>query len=60
MAVFFEVYAKFGACTRTARFAHRCALANRHCAGFEPQRASPFMKRVKASQYSEKPPEPDR
>jgi hypothetical protein len=33
---------------------------HRHRAGFEPQRASPFGKRVKAQKYSEKPPGPER
>jgi hypothetical protein len=35
-------------------------ILHRHHAGFEPQGASSFMKRVKASKYSEKPPEPER
>jgi len=32
----------------------------RRRAGFEPQRASSFKKKVKARKYSEKPPEPER
>jgi hypothetical protein len=31
-----------------------------HHAGFEPQRASPFMKWVKNPKYLEKPTEPER
>jgi hypothetical protein len=33
---------------------------HRHRAGFQPQRPSPFRKRIKPPKYSEKPPEPER